>query len=74
MGETGDCNIWSVIGNASNLVARFEALIPDVGGSMNVNESTYRAVGGAVRHFTKKDAVSTCSRSEPIEFGCSITP
>ena len=51
--RTVDRHIWSAIGNTTNLAARLQALTKDLGSSIVIDETTWRAAGAPSEGFER---------------------
>lgn len=62
-----DREIWTVLGNPTNLAARLQALTRELAASIAIDDATRTAAGAASAGFEKLPAVSIRGRSEPLD-------
>jgi adenylate cyclase len=62
-----DREIWSVIGNATNLAARLQALTRELGARIAVDAATQRAADYVCKDFVSRPGVAIRGRSAPVD-------
>jgi class 3 adenylate cyclase len=62
-----DREIWTVLGNPTNLAARLQALTRELSAAIAVDERTHAAAGTACAGFERRPAVAIRGRSEPLD-------
>jgi len=62
-----DGEIWSVLGNTTNLAARLQALTRDLGVSIAIDAATHAAARNASTGFPLRPTVPIRGRSLPVD-------
>jgi len=63
--QSVDRQMWTALGNTTNLASRLQSMTRDLGASMVIDEATWRQAGSHGSHFLPLEAVAIRGRKRP---------